>query len=149
MLQWVVDTWVLVKCGETNEPICLGAVSFLFRILKRDMLCLDFEGEILKEYNKYFAPHTHVSRWWDEMVKHGHKFAWRSNKLNEKHRHNLINKLGFDKSDIKFVGVAEKTNDRLLVAEESDYCKGVCDYLERNLSIKVLDVHQSLDFNDE
>ena len=61
-----------------------------------------------------------------------------SNKLSRKNRDYLVYKLGFDKDDIKFVGVASKTKDNLLVSGDSDYNPKVCDYLFTELAIRVM-----------
>lgn len=137
-MQWVVDTWVLAKCNDTTDTLCLKASELLIRILNREIICLDSEGEITREYYRHIRPRSFVANWWEEMRKRNDKFLFFSNKLASRHRDNLVNKCNFHNDDIKFIGVASKTRDRLLVAEESDYNADVCKYLNDALSVRVL-----------
>ena len=50
----------------------------------------------------------------------------------------------FDRSDLPFVGVAYRSEDKLLVSEDSDYTPQVCNYLQQQLQIKVLSLPQAL-----
>lgn len=138
MKHWVIDTWVLEKCNDTADVICIKASELLISILNRDTLCLDIEGEIQAEYYRHISSRTFVAQWWGEMLKRNDKFLFFPNKLVRKHRNNLLNKLHFHNDDIKFVGVANKTRDHLLVSEDSDYCVNVCKYLFDELSVRVL-----------
>ena len=142
-MQWVIDTWVIQKCNETDQATCLEAIQLLIRILNKDALCLDFEGEILAEYYGHIKPRTYVARWWEEMRRYTNKFAYFSGKLGRRHVLNLVTNLHFDRSDTKFVAVAHRTQDHLIVSEDSDYSTEVCDYLLSELSVKVLSLHNA------
>ena len=67
----------------------------------------------------------------------GHLCYW-SNKLQVKHKNRLLNKLNFHNDDIKFVGVASRSKDKILVSGDSDYNQKVCKYLIDNLGITVV-----------
>ena len=49
-----------------------------------------------------------------------------------------LNNLGFDRSDVKFVGVASRTADNLLVTGDSDYTDNIRTYLRDQLMIIIL-----------
>jgi ABC-type antimicrobial peptide transport system ATPase subunit len=115
-------------------------------ILENGIICLDTENKIMEEYYKYIKPRTFVSRWWDRMVRDKGQISLFSNSLPGKHRGHLLHKLHFDESDIKFVGVARRTKDNLLVSEDSDYNSAVRDYLKETLGIQVLCPREAKDF---
>lgn len=138
MKQWVVDTWVIEKCNDFSDDECLYCIKFLVTILDEDVLCLDVECDIEKEYYRYIKSGTFLSRWWYRMVREKGQVYFFSNKLSSKHERYLVDRLGFDRSDIKFVGVASKTKDNLLVSGDSDYNEKICDYLCNELAITVM-----------
>ena len=138
MKQWVVDTWVLEKCNDTDCYDCIDCIAFLTYLLRKGKLCLDHEEEIYEEYEDYIKPRTFLFQWWSKIVgEAGHICRW-SNKLADKHEDRLINKLGFHDDDIKFVGVAARSVDKLLVSGDSDYNETIRDYLNSKLGITVL-----------
>lgn len=139
MRQWVVDTWVLEKCNEPADENCLVCVAFLSTFISKDKLCLDFEREIEREYWNYIQPGTWLSAWWEKMINEkGHLCHW-SNHLPNRHSRHLLERLKFDNADIKFVGVAARSTDKLLVTGDSDYNSDICQYLNTNLGVTVLD----------
>ena len=137
MKQWVIDTWVLAKCCDCDSMEYMDCMSFMAMILENGTLCLDIEGDIEKEYDPYIKPRTYLSRWWERVVWEKHQVYFYSNKLKAKCEIYLIKKLGFDVDDIKFVGVASRTNDKLLMSGDSDYSEVVCAYLSGELGIIV------------
>lgn len=146
MRQWVVDTWVLEKCNNNSDTNCLVCVAFLSMFITKDKLCLDFEKDIEGEYWDYIKPRTWLFAWWDKMVKEkGHLYFW-SSYLPIKRKQYLINKLKFHDDDIKFVGVAARSKDKLLVTGDSDYNTIVCNYLKSGLSITVLSPSSALTY---
>ena len=135
--QWVVDTWVLARCNDTNCGDCIDCMDFLTYLLRRGKLCLDHEGEIDSEYSVYIKPRSVLFWWWQRMIgQAGHLCRW-SNKLSAIHRNRLINNLNFDNDDIKFVGVASRSTGKIIVSGDSDYNQKVCKYLRDNLGITV------------
>lgn len=138
MKQWVVDTWVLAKCNNTDCGDCVDCMDFLMSVLRRGKLCLDHEEEIEAEYDGHIKPRTPLFWWWQKMIgQAGHFCRW-SNKLPVKHENRLVNKLNFHNDDIKFVGVASRSTDKILVSGDSDYNQKVCEYLRNNLGITVM-----------
>lgn len=139
MKQWTVDTCVLVKCGDTDDTDCIVCSVFLGQILRDGKLCLDHEGEIEGEYAPYIRANPWLVTWWYMITRQvGHLAFW-SNKLSERHRRRLIEKLDFDDSDIKFVGVAARSVDKILVSGwDSDYTVAVCQYLKEKIGISVI-----------
>lgn len=142
--QWVVDTWVLATCNDTDCGDCVDCADFLTYLLRKGKLCLDPEGEIYSEYSVHIEPRSFVFQWWQKMIgEDGHLCSW-SSKLQEKHKDRLVKKLNFDKDDIKFVGVASRSTDKLLVSGDSGYNPNVCQYLTDNLEITVLHPNTAL-----
>ena len=138
MKQWVVDTWVLERCNDFSSNDCLDCISFLCIILDYGTVCLDTEREIEAEYYRYIRSGTFLSRWWHRIVREKGQIYYFSNKLSNKHKVHLVNNLNFDQSDVKFVGVASKTRNRLLTSGDSDYNKDICNYLFNELTIRVI-----------
>ena len=145
MKQWVVDTWVIAQCCDASSDDCLlNCIAFLCNILNNGKIYIDAEGEIQKEYYNYIPSNIFVSKWWGKMIRNAGKIGMFSNKLNATNKIWLLDKLHFDNSDIKFVGVASKTRDKLLVSGDSDYNKDVCEYLYRALEIRVMRPEEAL-----
>ncbi len=106
MKQWIVDTWVLEKCNDTDCGDCIDCMDFLTYLLRKGKLCLDHEEEIELEYSGHIRPRTFLFWWWNRMIgQAGHLCRW-SNKLSLKHQQKLVDKLKFHNDDIKLVGVA-------------------------------------------
>lgn len=138
MKQWVIDTWVLIKSDEPRCTEYLDCLYFLLNIMKDGIICLDTEAEIIQEYYRYMKPGTFLSRWWESKKTKNH-FMYFSHTLYDRHRQKLEETLKFDKSDTKFVGVASKTADKLLVSGDSDYSDEICGFLRSELNIQVLE----------
>ena len=138
MKHWVVDTWVIVKCLDYSCCECLDCHEFLLKTLKDGIICIDFEGEINHEYYRYIRKKTFVALWWEKVTRETGRLHFFSSGLANQHKDKLLIDLHFDPDDIKFVGVASKTNDKLLVSGDSDYNREICDYLYQKLNLKVL-----------
>ena len=139
MKEWTVDTCVLAKCSETDSNDCIECLLFLGLVLKSGKLCLDHEGEIEIEYRPYIKKNPLLRRWWYMMIGQvGHISHW-SNKVPNRHKNRLLNRLGFHDDDLKFVGVAARSVDKIIVSGfDSDYCPEVCQYLKKGLGITVI-----------
>ena len=145
MKQWVVDTWVLAKSNDADCADCIDCMDFLMHVLREGKLCLDFEEEIKAEYDRHIKPRTPIFWWWQKMIgQAGHLCFW-SNKLSVKHENRLVNKLKFDNDDIKFVGVASRSTDKIIATGDSDYNQKVCEYLGDNLGITVMNPNSALE----
>lgn len=138
MKQWVVDTWVIIKCMDFSDDESLDCIGLLSRMLDFGEICVDTEGTILTEYCRYLESGTFVSKWWETLVRQKGHICFFSNALSNKRKTHLIDNLKFDISDLKFVAVASKTKDNLLVSGDSDYNPQVCSYLTKEMGIKVL-----------
>ena len=144
---WVVDTWVLAKCNDFSCDDCLDCVGFLSNVLINGKLCLDHENEIQDEYLGYIHPMTWLARWWQKMIGEVGHLAWESNKLSNSHSRHLKDKLFFDQNDIKFIGVASRTSDKIIVTGDSDFNENVCKYLSESLGINVLRPDEALSYS--
>jgi len=141
MIDFVVDTWVLATCHESNSDDSLDAIGLLHALLNSHRIVLDLEGDIEREYKPYIwmgGKGGIVSTWWRKMMRRGDKFYYLSNTVPSHHKSHLRDKLGFDSSDLKFVGVASRTTSGYLIAEESDYSQPVRDYIAADLNVTVL-----------
>jgi len=78
------------------------------------------------------------------MLSRSNKIYWRTGKLSNKHESELIDGLGFDRSDLVFVALASEGPNKLLVAEESDYTPEVKSYLAKKLGVSVLTIEEAL-----
>lgn len=138
MKEWVVDTWVLATCHSVDCDDCLDCLKFLTNLESKGKLCLDHEGEIYKEYKPYIRPRTPVFWWWKRMTEQAGHFSFWSNSLTARHEMGLMGNLKFDNDDIKFVGVASRSKDKIIVSGDSGYNANVCGYLQRMLRIEVM-----------
>lgn len=145
-LQWVLDTWVLATASDPHNSKALDALSLLNEILHKHSVVLDIEGEILNEYKRhlYVSHQTHVKQWWTQMQLKG-KYSFVTSKLNQRPKHHLLNKLSFHSDDIKFVGVASNSKDKLLVSEDSHYTPEVRQYVYKSLRVHVMDLSEAND----
>jgi hypothetical protein len=144
-LEWVLDTWVLVKSDEPMDDRAADAVSLLNEIWRQHQVAIDHEGLIEEEYQDNIAPRGHAAKWWIRMVSFAGKICRRSGKLDRRHSSRLLDALRFHDDDLPFVAVAATGPDHLLVAEESDYRAEVREYLTDKLRIKVLTVSEALE----
>ena len=136
--RWVVDTRVLAKCNDTDCVDCVDCTGFLHKLLIEGKLCLDPEEEIVTEYNRYIKPRSYLFWWWHKMIGQAGHLSYCSSKLSIKHKNRLVNDLGFHDDDIKFVGVATRSADKLLVSGDSDYNQAICEYLMNEFGVRVM-----------
>ncbi len=137
-VEWVLDTWVLVKAGDIDFEGWWDAVDLLDEISRRHRLALDTERSIDAEYLRNIKPRTIVARWWTDIQRRTGRTVRYSSTPHKRDSSHLLNRLHFDSSDLKFVAVASKTSSRLLVAEESDYTEEVKNYLLLAMKTRVL-----------
>ena len=142
-MTWVIDTCVLAVATPTNEQ-ALDAIHFLNEVLRSHCIAVDEQGEIEREYQPYMRWGSIASWWWQKMVGQAGKI-WRfDGRLTQHHRQHLLGRLNFDPSDAKFIAVASRTSNRLLVSEDSDYNADVKDYLEKEMDVAVLSLGDAL-----
>ena len=141
--EWVVDTQVLVV-ASSGDHLCLDAATLLRSILENHFVALDHDNEIIAEYSRRVPAGSLAARWWAEMNRRG-RFVYHSSRLSQRNRRRL-ERVRFDPSDWKFVGVARRTLSRLLVAEESDYWEpSVAQCIQNEVGISLLKVTAALE----
>lgn len=141
--EWVVDTNILGIASAGNNPLSLAAVSLLHSILERHCLAVDPERQIIAEYTRYLSDWKHAAEWWRQLTLR-RKLVFHSNKLTQTKKR-ALERLKFDTTDWKFLGVALRTPAHLLVAEESDYWEpAVASYIQNDLGISLLRVQDAV-----
>ena len=146
--EWVIDTWVLYQVSDFQAPIrARTAEHFLAVILLKGQhkVAVDSEGKIEGEYRSCInnPKNEFQKQWWIHIKWMANRVVSYSGNLPNKHVNHLIQRLHFHDDDLPFVGVANKTKDKLLVAEESDYAPKVRNYLKNNLRIRVMSVEEA------
>lgn len=141
---WVVDTWVLKTVENLDDSRCHDALDFLLEVKNNHRIILDEDREIEKEYWRNMKPRTHVSKWWKSMQKVSGKIIYKAGTLSNEAKGCLLNDLGFDPADIKFVNVAYSGDPGLLVSEDGDYTTSVKEYLRDEVQIECLGVFDAL-----
>lgn len=146
-LEWVIDTWMFYQASDFQVPTrAFTVMHFLTEILRsQHKVAIDREGKIEGEYKRCFGnPKNEFQRkWWIHIRWSASKVVSYAGNLPKKHANYLIQRLHFHNDDLPFVGVASKTKDKLLVAEESDYTLRVREYLKNNLGIQVMPIDEA------
>ena len=90
---------------------------------KKMCVCVDYEYQILGEYQRYIDEINGISKVFLKHLLSGKckHIKYITKKLCKNHSDYLITN-GFDKSDIKFVRAAYHSSSKLLVSNESDFC---------------------------
>ena len=146
-LEWVIDTWVLYQVDSQDSVKAATACRFLATIFLRGQhkvaIDMNTESKIQREYERCFSKvkNDFPRKWW-KYIK-DFKLTFHSGKLAGRHVDYLTNRLGFDKGDLPFVGVASKTRSKLLVSEDSDYTPQMQEYLKNNLQVRVMSVDEA------
>lgn len=133
-LRWVLDANILYSAaGEDSH-----AVLLLLSIKVHDRLGLDEEWAIDKEYGPALE-HPIVGDWFWSMYNEGRCKRYASDLPTDCEKE--FRKQKFHNDDWKYVGVAMRTEDRLVVTEdlgEHDFCPTICDYLKKTFDMRVL-----------
>jgi hypothetical protein len=151
--QWVLDTWVFgvvadglsadATASESERAVTAIAFLHAMKATPHGML-LDAQGLIEAEYRPHMARCTLLQRWWAAMCRTG-RVTFVHGKLSAAQRKHLLDDLRFHDDDEKFVAVAARATDSLLVAEESDYTADVQRYLKSELRITVVGLAEALE----
>ncbi|MCK4261268.1 MAG: hypothetical protein KAX49_20005 [Halanaerobiales bacterium] len=146
--KYVIDTNVLEIANFTiNKDQFFDVISLLIEIRNTEkMIVMDLEGDIIKEYFRH-TPNGSFSRIWLNQMIAKKQVHFYSNKISNKHHNHLREKLKFDRSDLKFIGVAQHTCDdpHIIINEtDSDWNTEVCHYLLEELNICVQNCKQAL-----
>jgi len=151
---WVLDTWLFGVVADGQRPEALpdqrrrarAAISLLHQIEEHEhCVAVDFKGEISAEYSRYIPARSLVQDWWVSMQQLAGRIYLETGDLAGQHAAQLRNRFRFHDDDVKFVGVASRTADRLLVSEDSDYTVEVKEYLKEELGITVLSLEEALE----
>ncbi len=133
--RWVLDANIVYKAAKENSE----AVILLLEIELHDGLGLDHEQAIDKEYGPALEQHPTVGGWFWRMVTEGRAKRFDSEIPTECEK--CFHKMKFHNDDWKYVGVAMRTEDHLIVTEdlgEHDFCQKICDYLKMTYDTHVL-----------
>lgn len=120
MVLWVIDTDVLVRAENITTQHGLNMMRMLTCALaSKDLIAVDDDGYILKEYRRNLNPTAWVSSmilWFQRQSRIEFKKGDIPARLKSR-----LNDLRFDNDDHPFIAVASRTGSGKLVAEESDY----------------------------
>ena len=121
-MQWVIDTDVMVKAdqGLTDHEHDLKIID-LTSIIRREghFLALDSDWEIENQYRRNIDPRGNIIRFLNYLAKNGRLVHYSGNVPNP--LKTKLRSLNFHNDDYVFVGVAGRTRDKILLAEETDY----------------------------
>lgn len=141
MTTYTIDTCVLAWASDPQSPGFFEAVGFLSQVHKGHGVAVDSQQAIVREYRPYICPESpktkgYAAVWWAKMRNRVHYVSGDvCNRLQSK----LINKLAFHSNDLKFVGVASHTSDKLLViGEDRGYTPSVKACLCQDIGIHVI-----------
>jgi hypothetical protein len=143
--EWVLDTWCLQIAQDCQHAKSLQTLSLLEEIRRGHLITVDHGRLVLNQYFNNTSGDTHAGQWLRLMLSRSNKVFWRTGKLTNRQELELIEGLGFDRSDLVFVALASEGPDKLLVAEESDYTSEVKRYLLDELGVSVLSIEEALD----
>jgi hypothetical protein len=142
--EWVLDTWLLCIALDYKNPEAITAISFLEEIRSHHCIAVDHDGKIFHEYWRHAPANSHVGQWLRQIVNRSDKIHYFDGKLGATHKHKLLNNLGFDYSDLVFVGVSANSQTKVIVSGDSDYSQPVRDYLMQKLGVTVLSLQEAL-----
>lgn len=148
--EWVIDTNILYIASNFRPRAKMLQVHHLLTTIwetPQHKVAVDSEGKIEAEYKRCFSisngRNEFQCQWWIYIKQIARKTVTYSGNLSNKHTNYLIRRLRFHNDDLPFVGVASKTKDKLLVAEESDYTSQVREYLKNNLQVQVMSIEEA------
>jgi len=137
-----VDTNVVVFAIEDGE---VNACAFLYECVTKNVLVLDHEQEIDKEYRGRFKGSMHNKRfekWWMQVSARADRHVRYTNKVMAEDRQEFV-RVRFSEKDWKFAGVCIRSADKILVSEDTDFdC--VRQYLEKKRGVSIKNINQIL-----
>jgi len=136
---WVIDTTVIAATNNTSGTHFWDAMTLLMNIEKNQMVAVDHNCAIFKEYEPYMPIGSFARQWWIQLNTKG-KVWFYSSRVPNSVRRELIDILKFDCDDLKFVGVANNTSSKRLVSQDSDYNPDVVSCLRGRLNIIFYDI---------
>jgi hypothetical protein len=144
LAELVLDTWALTISQDCTHAKALQTLSLLEEIKQGHRITIDHGRTVLTQYFNNTSANSHAGQWLKLILSRSNKIFWRTGKLSNRHESELVNGLGFDRSDLVFVALASEAPDKLLVAEESDYTPEVKAYLSNQLGVAVLTIEEAL-----
>jgi hypothetical protein len=134
---YVLDTQILIEASKGDTDLSLEAVDLLNAIRRRHRLAVDDANKILEEYYRHLGRGSHGHTWLSAMFREN-LLSYHPHRLSAR-RIRALDAIRFDPSDVKFVGVACRTFDKVLVAEEDDYWNHQsCRCLQSELGLTLL-----------
>jgi hypothetical protein len=122
--EYVLDTQILLEASRAASELGYAAADLLFAIADRHRVAVDDGDKILAEYYDNLRPGM-LGLYWLKRMTQRKRLSYRSGQLSNYHRL-ALDSVGFDPSDRVFVGVARRTAQRLLVAEERHFWNSRC-----------------------
>jgi len=145
MAQYTVDSNIigLAVRGDTDAALLLFSIK-----RKQCQVVFDNTNEIYEEYDrcihraelKRLVGSELMRNWLKHILNYS---TWISGNLTIRQKGHLT-KIKFDPTDWKFVAACAFSQDRSLIAQESDYCHEVRSYLNSEFQISVMDIEQSI-----
>jgi hypothetical protein len=136
---WVLDANVVYRAREDYEALLL-----LVEIQLHDTLALDMAREIDDEYSPALQGDSTIQGWFYRIITDG-RFERHDSTLPQDCQKRL-RQLKFHDDDWKYVGVAMRTRDHVIVTEDRgdhDFCPDVCSYLAHGYRVCTLCVHDA------
>lgn len=145
----VIDTNILVHSNDLKGDYGFDCLLFLTNFMQReDNMAVDYNGEILTEYEDNLSGETFPRMFLTEMRKQK-RLVYRDSKISNRIDNKLI-ELGFhEPEDHVFVGVALNA-EKVIVTDDSDYGahgetekKTVHEYMIHELGLDILNSEQA------
>jgi hypothetical protein len=145
MVQYTVDTNIIGLAARGD----MDAAYLLIHIKRKNcQVVFDNSNKIYDEYERCIhraemnrlAGSELMRNWLKHIVNYS---TWINGNLTNRQQESLT-RLGFDPTDWKFVATCAYSQDKALVAQESDYCEEVNTYLNEELKIFVMNIEQSI-----
>ena len=112
-----IDVGWLISLDTAGYDEHVAGVEFLHQLVRdRTPLLLDYDGHIIREYERNLTPASEGRRFFEQCHKEGiveYLSPRPSKSCNE-----ALSKAGFDPSDIPYIGVAERGSGLFLAVEE-------------------------------
>lgn len=133
MSKYVVDTCILVNANQDMGE-AFPIVKLLITLLNGHEICLDSEGEILKEYENNGLYEGFSGEWYKNMQRSA-RITYVKKTIGRKPKNELL-RMRFDPDDIKFVATAHVCGKRI-ISNDTDYNEEIINYLLEKMEIRV------------
>ena len=142
MPEFVIDTQIIVRAGLEDGRVY---TSFLAAFLNSTLtqLAIDEQGTIQAEYDLKIGSDRFGKIWLKQMATNARIAKYKKKPVPKGVRVELLDKLHFDPSDIKFVETTSVTPTKRLVAEDDDYSPQVKKLLKKKNVANLYDVESA------